>query len=1004
MSGNKVYYDLFEYSSNLIILLDSNGKIIDINNRVEQFFELSKDKIIGKQFSDVFYKYKDFLNLYEYRIRNLDKNLQFHPKLLKFNGTSGKEKELMCDIKNINGNVGEQNLQLTLNEKVNYFEFIKNTKKQLKIITALYNNFPNLVILANLDGTIMDCNLAIQKLFRLPKNEIVNKNFEEIGIFTPKQLVIINERSERALRGDKLKSIELKIVFDNIPPFWIEMHTFLIEIDNYLFLEYIISDISNIKATETLLYEAQQKFKNLAETIPEAIYECDLDLNLTYVNSAMLSIFGYTEMDVKKGLKCIDLVHPSETLKAIDNHKKLLEGKKTEPLKIKMIRKDDSSFYSVIHARPIVEKGEIKGITGIIYDVTKEIEAAQKIKASKTKYEEIVNLLPEVVYEANLNLDLTYINSIAFDTFKCTEDDLEKGINLRELICDESIEIALKNIKSIFNGKITDPCEYKLLRKDQSSFYALVHSRPIYRNGKVVGIRGVVSDISERIEMEQALLDSEIKFRTIAEQSIMGIAIIQDDVIKYANSRFTEIFGQTVETVLSWGPGEYLNFVHPDDRKFNRKQSSKKQAGEKDIVINYVYRGMKKDGSPIWVENYSKSILYQGKPADFVTLIDITAKNKAEDNLKKSEEKYSHLIKNISDIIIELDDGLRIEYASPQIYNLLGYKPEDILGKRIYKFIHIDDVSVLVERLKGFILKKPTFSYEYRFQHRNGIYLYMSTVVNEYYVNGIKHYIFVQRDITRNKHAEELYQEEIRRLKDLDKLRRDFINRASHELKTPLTSIYGSIQLLYDLHKDQMISSDALELLEIAKKGGVRLKNLVFNLLDISRLELKKFKLNKGEYDVLKVLNDCIDEMKYLADKRNLSIRTNFGELDTLILKFDKIRIEQVFINLISNAINNTPYNGLITVTVEKLRFHSRFCIEDTGIGLTKDEINKIFKKFSKIERYGMGMDIDTEGTGLGLFISKEIINLHRGKIWASSLGRNQGAKFCFTIPDKDVL
>ena len=133
--------------------------------------------------------------------------------------------------------------------------------------------------------------------------------------------------------------------------------------------------------------------------------------------------------------------------------------------------------------------------------------------------------------------------------------------------------------------------------------------------------------------MERELKESEEKFRNIAEQSLLGIAILQEGRFKYVNERFAAIGGRMPEDLLKWGAGEFLQMVHPEDRHLIAEQARKKQLGEKDVINHYQFRARKKNGEIIYGEVFSKTINFQGNPADFITIIDITDKVEAERKL-----------------------------------------------------------------------------------------------------------------------------------------------------------------------------------------------------------------------------------------------------------------------------------------------------------------------------------------------------------------------------------
>jgi len=235
------------------------------------------------------------------------------------------------------------------------------------------------------------------------------------------------------------------------------------------------------------------------------------------------------------------------------------------------------------------------------------------------------------------------------------------------------------------------------------------------------------------------------------------------------------------------------------------------------------------------------------------------------------------------------------------------------------------------------------------------------------------------------------------KLMQLNEMRKEFIDRASHELKTPITTVYGAYQLLDLLHKDKF-NPEQLELLEMASIGTKRIKKLVDDLLDISLLESKTFKVNKSRSDLSSIIINCVKEMKYFSNKRNHEIDIDI--LPELSMNIDESRIELVFTNLISNAIKYTPSNGKIQIKMQSDGKCAQVKISDSGVGLSSKEIKDLFKKFSTIESpLKKDLDMDLGSTGLGLFLSKEIIKLHGGEIWAESEGKGKGSTFIVKIP-----
>jgi len=374
---------------------------------------------------------------------------------------------------------------------------------------------------------------------------------------------------------------------------------------------------------------------------------------------------------------------------------------------------------------------------------------------------------------------------------------------------------------------------------------------------------------------------------------------------------------------------------------------------------------------------------------------------KVERKLKESEEKYRNILDNIQEGYLEVD--LKGNYTFVNDYHcyFFGISKDDTIGNNYAEFVDKKQKKKLFEIFnKVYRREVPSARFEIEAIRYDGEKrIYEGTCNLKLDSNGRRiGFYSLTRDITERKEAEKLMIEELNKLTELDQLRRDFVSRASHELKTPLTSIYSATQLLLELYKDQL-GKNALELVEMIEKGGYRLKGLVEKLLDFSRIESGRFQLYKKMENATEIIRDCISNMAYLANKRNIILNVDLPE--TFNIELDKVRFEQVVINLLSNAIKNTPPIGDIQISLSKQNGFMVFSVKDSGVGLTRSERGKIFKKFGKIERYGKGLDIIPEGVGLGLFISKEIVENHGGKIFVESKGRDKGANFIVKLPFK---
>jgi len=415
------------------------------------------------------------------------------------------------------------------------------------------------------------------------------------------------------------------------------------------------------------------------------------------------------------------------------------------------------------------------------------------------------------------------------------------------------------------------------------------------------------------------------------------------------------------------------------------------------------YKLKTREGKFIYVETYGIPLKKNERIYAVLGIgNDITERKLAEQRLRESEEKYRYLFEDSPFAIILINSEGEIIDSSPAIMELGGYRKEDLQGKKFkdLNFIHSDFLPILIDLFKRFLKGEELHRIDIQLYRKDGKLIWANLQASLVRLGNETLEQVILHDITKRKEADLLKKEEIQKLKDLDQLRKDLISRVSHELKTPLVSVFASSELLLSAFKDQL-GEDIIELIQMIQKGGKRLNHLVNNLLDITRIEYKKFELNKETTNLTTIIQECSEEMKFLIKDRDLKLVLNLTL--NCYIELDRLRIEQVITNLLLNAIKNTPPKGTITLSLLKLDNWIEFSVNDTGIGLTEEEMKIIFTRFGKIERYGEGLEfVDIQGSGLGLFISKEIVDLHGGIIKAESEGRNKGSTFLVRLPSSE--
>lgn len=501
--------------------------------------------------------------------------------------------------------------------------------------------------------------------------------------------------------------------------------------------------------------------------------------------------------------------------------------------------------------------------------------------------------------------------------------------------------------------------------------------------------------IDKSNDIESKLMESEENFQSLINN--LSDIILEGNsktIVTYVSPQCYDIMGYKPDELVGKSA---LDFIHPEDVTKIADVIITGIKTKKPISVPK-YRLLHKNGNFIFVSAKGKYIDSNGNGKFIVAIRDITARIEIERKLIESSTKYKLISENASDLILVTSENLIIEYVNKKpLHKLGGYSVDDVLGKRALNFIHIDDAKNALIKIFNAFNREGHGTIEARIKHKDGhsvnVEIHGSLFHNE---KGEPKALLITRDITDRKNAEKLILEENKKLLELSQIKSELITTTSHELKTPLNSIYAASQFLLSNLKEQ-IGEDALKFVEMIHRGGQKLKLLIENLLDTSNIESEKMRLHLKEENIVEITTDSIKDIKYWADERKIKIVVEHpNEMHVLL---DRIKIEQVITNLLSNAIKFTLPKGEIRVTVYEEDLWVIISIRDNGIGLTKKEIKSLFKKFGKIECFGKGFDVESEGTGLGLYISKEIVELHSGEILVESKGRNRGSTFTIKLP-----
>jgi len=365
-----------------------------------------------------------------------------------------------------------------------------------------------------------------------------------------------------------------------------------------------------------------------------------------------------------------------------------------------------------------------------------------------------------------------------------------------------------------------------------------------------------------------------------------------------------------------------------------------------------------------------------------------------EDVLSRSEERFKQLIRNSFDMIVLLDTNGIQHYVSESCENILGYKPEELVNVPVIdQFIHPEDQEKTRTGLLNILNNSNNGGTQYRHWHKNGGWVYLEAFgTNQIDNPSIQSVVLNVRDITERKNAEQALKSSEARLAELNATKDKLFSIIGHDLRGPFNSIIGFSNLL--TNQVQQKDYEGVErYARIIRDSSYRAMDLLTNLLEWSRAQSGKIEFNPEYIEMVTVINEVTDLLDDSAKQKSIAISQHLPH--NLPVFADKDMVLTILRNLISNGIKFTNPGGEIMVRADQQDDRMMVSVADSGVGISEEDIDTLFRIENSRSTLGTHKE---KGTGLGLLLCKEFVEMHGGQIWAESM-EGAGSTFYFTIP-----
>ena len=759
--------------------------------------------------------------------------------------------------------------------------------------------------------------------------------------------------------------------------------------------------INNHKLAEEIIREKETNLKLFLDNAQDLIYRYRLEpsMEFEYVSPSATAITGYTPeehyADPNLGFK---LIHPD------DQH--LLESVRqitTQPnlIILRWIKKDGSVIWTEQHNRYLKDEfGKVIAIEGIARDITDRKLAENEIKKSEEKYRTLVELLQEGIWVIDQNANTTFVNPFMAEMLGYNAQEMQ-GRHLFSFMDEHGIKIAQNNLERRQQG-IKELHEFEFLMKDGQRIFTMLKTAPILDdNGVYTGAIASVTDITERKLMEDALRQNERLLALITDNVPALITYIdKNERYLYVNKAYYDWFGLKKEDII----GKKINdILPPESYKIVKENINSVLKGERVAFENIIPN--KSNITRIVQATYVPYFDDNGHVQSFVGMIqDITDQKRAEEALRESTERFRALFEGAPDAIFlaNPETGTIID-ANDSACRLAARSREELIGLDQFELHPPDRKSLSISLFSQHVQQSSKEGFTHPISSiiltADGKHIPVEIIAQMIQVKGQNILMGIFRDITERKKAETALLAAKEMAEAANKTKSEFLATISHEIRTPLNAILGFAELLDDMMTDPRKHG----YIKAIQVSGDTLLKLINDILDISKIEAGKMKIQPTPVKIRQLLEDVQQLFILPASQKNLDILLEIDPQLPEAIMLDEVRLRQVLFNLVGNGLKFTEM-GFVKITATQLEKKDhlvdlKFMIEDTGIGIPQSEQQVIFDAFQqrpeqKLKQFG--------GTGLGLAISKRLVEMMGGTIQLRSV-EGKGSTFEIIFSDIPV-
>jgi PAS domain S-box-containing protein len=768
-----------------------------------------------------------------------------------------------------------------------------------------------------------------------------------------------------------------------------------------------VEDITYRKQAEEALRESERRLREAQEMAHLGFWLWDIKTGDVEWSDEVFKIFCLDPATFKPRINSILDMSPWPEDHERDKEliRRAIESHDPGTYEQRFLRPDKSvGFYYSTFRGNYDNNGNLFSIVGTILDITERKKAEEILQESEARFRRLIESAPLPLCYVDKDGMITLRNERFIKIFGYNETDVPdlrqwwqkayRDPEYRKWVVENWNEAVIQASK---NGTDIQSKEYEVTCKDGSV-------RTIIISGITIGedLLATFIDITERKKAEDAIRESEDKFKYIFEHSALGNSITHPNGETHFNNAFCEMLGYSEEELVKM---KWQDFTHPDDFEITQKVFDILVSRESDSP-RFIKRYLRKDGSVMWAD-VSTSLRYDkdNKPLYFMTTVnDITDLKLAEEVLRNDEKRFRELIEALPQLYWTCRVDGPCDYLSRQWVKYTGIPESDQLGYGWLEQLHPEDREKTITAWAEKVKNGTSFDIEFRIRRYDGEYHWFKTravpihdsegrLIRWLGSNTDIDSIRKAEDQLRN-YSKDLEQRVILRTEQLEAANKEleaFSYSVSHDLRAPLRSVHGFTKILLEDYEANL-DEEGKRICGIISSSATQMGELIDDLLSFSRIG--RSSLNPSEIDMKKMAKVVFEGMTSPSERKRIKLK--IGKLSSAF--GDITLFGQVWTNLISNAIK---YSSKIDVSEINIGSESdgkmiTYFVKDNGVGFDMNYKHKLFSVFQRLHS-----EAEFEGNGVGLAIVQRIILKHGGKVWAEGeVGK--GATFYFSLPEGD--